>query len=243
MAKKKKKINPHCVVLGCRTTKPHLDNSTVHALHHQFSDSASLVEWTKTCIVEIIQSVINDVNEKRFFAYLTRWRQPEELYCRALYVLFVATPEEVPHVISCEAPNNFADMWKKVNDAVFAGHGTLVKPLLSPNGEEFTVLNTLNNNAHGSYATMLTVYSIVRLNTFEISQIEKHLDHWKRLCDYLNHIEQLFKAGRDKSVALAAMRNMHKPASQWQKEAKEQQEQLAAAKDAGQKDESGPPLV
>jgi hypothetical protein len=65
---KKKKPNPNCIVLGCRTKKPHLDNSTVHALHHQFSDPASLVEWTKGCIVEIIQSVIDDVNRKRFFA-------------------------------------------------------------------------------------------------------------------------------------------------------------------------------
>ena len=119
-------------------------------------------------------------------------------------------------------------MWKKVNDVVFAGHRTLVKPLQSLNGEEFTVLNTLNNNAHGSYATMLTVYSIVRLDTFEISQIEKHLSHWKRLCDYLNHIEGLFKAGRDKSVALGALRNMHKPLLEWQREAKGKQEKLAA---------------
>jgi hypothetical protein len=40
----KKKINPHCVVAGCRTKKPHLDDSTVHALHHQFSDPASRVQ-------------------------------------------------------------------------------------------------------------------------------------------------------------------------------------------------------
>ena len=232
---KKKKPNPNCIVPGCRTKKPHLDNSTVHALHHQFSDPASLVEWTKGCIVEIIQSVIDDVNHKRFFAYLTRWRQPEELYCRALYVLFVAAPKEIPHVISCEAPNNFADMWKKVNAAVFQGHGTLVKPLQSLNGEEFTVINTLNNNAHGSYATMLTVYSIVRLHTFELSQIEKHLNHWKRLCDYLNHIEGLFKAGRDKSVALSALRNMHKPLAEWQKEWKEQQEKPASEQEPERK--------
>jgi hypothetical protein len=226
----KNRENPHCVVPGCRSKKPHLDNSTVHALYHQFSDPASLVEWTKGCIVEIIQSVIDDVNRKRFFAYLTRWRQPEELYCRALYVLFVATPDEIPHVISCDAPNNFSAMWKKVNEVVFAGHGTLIKPLQSLNGEEFTVMNTLNSNAHGSYATMLTVYSIVRLNTFEISSIQKHLSHWQRLCDYLNHIEGLFKAGRDKSVVLGALRNMHKPLSQWQKEAAEEQEKLASAK-------------
>lgn len=217
-SKMAKKRNPHCVVPGCQTKQPHLDNGTVQALHRQFSDPVSLIEWTKSCIVEIIQSVIDDVNCKRYFAYLTRWRQPEELYCRALYVLFVASADEIPHVISCEAPNGFSDMWKKVNQVVFEGRGTLVKTLYGSTGEEFTVMNTLNNNAHGSYQTMLTCYSIVRLNTFEISSINKHLSHWKRLCDYLHHMEGLFKAGREKSVVLGAIRNMHKPLSEWQKQ-------------------------
>jgi hypothetical protein len=30
-------------------------------------------------MVELVQSVIDDVNEGRFFAYLTRWRRPEEM--------------------------------------------------------------------------------------------------------------------------------------------------------------------
>jgi hypothetical protein len=82
-----------------------------------------------------------------------------------------ASADEIPHVISCEAPNNFSDLWKKVNSAVFGGNGTLMQPLRSLNGEEFTVINTLHQNAHGSYATMLTVISLVQLNGVDPAQM------------------------------------------------------------------------
>jgi hypothetical protein len=36
---------------------------------------ADVIDWTKRCIVELIQSVIDDVNKGRIFAYLTcGWR-------------------------------------------------------------------------------------------------------------------------------------------------------------------------
>ena len=188
-----------------------------------------LSRMDERCIAEIINSVVDDLNDGRYFAYLTRWRQPEELYCRAVYVLFVVAADEIPHVISCEAPNNFSDLWKKVNSAVFGGNGTLMQPLRSLNGEEFTVINTLHQNAHGSYATMLTVISLVQLNGVDPAQMQKHVRHWMRLCDFLNYMEGMFKAGKKREHVLAGVRNISRPFSQIQKEAKEKQENLAAA--------------
>jgi hypothetical protein len=88
--KKSPKKNPHCPVPGCRTKKPHLSSPTTAGIHHAFSKPEQLAEWVKMCIVELVQSVIQDVNSGRFFAYLTRWRQLEEMYHSSLYILFVA---------------------------------------------------------------------------------------------------------------------------------------------------------
>jgi hypothetical protein len=55
-----------------------VNDSTVQAFMRQ--SPAEVIDWTKRCIVELIQSVIDDVNKGRIFAYLTRWRDPEELY-------------------------------------------------------------------------------------------------------------------------------------------------------------------
>lgn len=79
---------------------------------------AEVIDWTKRCIVELIQSVIDDVNKGRIFAYLTRWRDPEELYTRVLYAMFVAPADHLPHIFSGDMPNGFAAMWRKVNEIV-----------------------------------------------------------------------------------------------------------------------------
>ncbi len=154
--KKKPKKNTHCPVAGCRATKPHLSSATTAGIHHAFSNPEQLALWIKSCLVELAQSVIDDVNKGRYFAYLTRWRQPEEMYHRALYMLFVADKSELPHIASGELPNSFSQMWKEVNRVVYDGRGTLDQKQLGLNGEEFTAMNTLNNSAHASLATVVT---------------------------------------------------------------------------------------
>ena len=102
---------PACPVLRCKAKSPHADDPTVKAFMRQ--SPAEVIDWTKRCIVELIQSVIDDVNNGRIFAYLTRWRDPEELYTRVLYAMFVAPADHLPHIFSGEMPNGFAAMWKK----------------------------------------------------------------------------------------------------------------------------------
>lgn len=204
--KSKKKKNPNCPVPGCKTTKPHLSSPTTAGLHDTFSTAERVASWTKMCIAELINSVIEDVNKGRFFAYLTRWRQPDEMYYRALYIVFVADKAAIPHIVSGEMPNSFSTMQKAVNQRVFDGKRTLDGPLSGLNGEQFTVFDTLNNSAHASFATIVTCIECARKPEFRAPVINKHLEYWKTLCDSLNHIENLFKAGRSREDALTEFR-------------------------------------
>jgi hypothetical protein len=186
MKKKKPKKNPHCPVPGCKTKQPHLSSPITVGLHHVFSDSERLALWVKSCIVELVQSVIDDVNKGRYFAYLTRWRQPEEMYHRALYMLFVADQAAIPHIVSGELPNSFSDMWKAVNKTVFDGKGTLDQKQPGLSGEEFTAMNTLNNSAHASFATIITCVDFARKPELKAPIIDKHIEYWKILCNNLD---------------------------------------------------------
>jgi hypothetical protein len=212
---------PACPVPRCGTKTPHTDNVTVQAFMRQ--GPADVIDWTKRCIVELIQSVIDDVNKRRIFAYLTRWRDPEELYTRVLYAMFVAPAEHLPHIFSGDMPNGFAAMWKKVNEIVFEGNGMLFKEQVGLNGEIFTPMDTLNQGAHNSFSTMLTTISVVRSNPEEWQpRIKKHVQHWQKYVEYLNHIELLFRAGRRKEDVLQAIINMHRSIKRWEEVAREQ---------------------
>jgi hypothetical protein len=149
-----------CPVPRCGTKTPHTNDVTVQAFMRQ--SPAEVIDWTKRCIVELIQSVIDDVNNRRMFAYLTRWRDPEELYTRVLYAMFVAPADHLPHIFSGEMPNGFAAMWRKVNEIVFEGNGTLFNEQVGLDGTVFTPMDTLNQGAHNSFSTMLTTISVVR---------------------------------------------------------------------------------
>jgi len=94
---------PACPVSRCGAKTPHTTNVTVHAFMRQ--SPAEVIDWTKRCIVELIQSVIDDANKGHIFAYLTRWRDLEELYRRVLYAMFVAPADHLPHIFSGEMLN------------------------------------------------------------------------------------------------------------------------------------------
>lgn len=212
---------PACPVPRCGTKTPHTNNPTVRAFTRL--SPGEVIDWTKRCIVELIQSVIDDVNQGRIFAYLTRWRDPEELYTRALYAMLAAPADHLPHIFSGDTPNGFAAMWKKVNEIVFEGNGTLFKEQVGLDGAVFTPMDTLNQNAHNSFSTMLTTISVVRSKPEESQhRIKKHVEHWQKYVEYLNHIEQLFRAGRKKEDVLQATINMHRSVKRWEEVAREQ---------------------
>ncbi len=219
--KKTQSINPSCPVPRCTAKTPHMNNPTVQAFIGL--SPADVIDWTKRCIVELIQSVIDDVNKNRVFAYLTRWRDPEELYIRALYAMFVAPTDYLPHIFSGEIPNGFAAMWRQVNDTIFEGNGTLFKEHVGSSGETFKPMDALNQNAHNSFSTMLTTISVVRSQPEEWKpRIKRHIEHWQKYVEYLNQVEQLFRAGRKKEHVLQAITNMHRSIKRWEEVAREQ---------------------
>jgi hypothetical protein len=145
---------------------PEPPNSLKVLLYHAFSAPDRLALWVKCCIGELVQSVSDDVKKGRFFAYLTRWRQPEEMYHRALYMLFVADQAAIPHIVSGERPNSFSTMWREVNRAVYDGRGRLDQKQLGLRGEAFTAMETLNNSAHASFATIVTCIDFAKKPEF-----------------------------------------------------------------------------
>ena len=209
MSSEKKTKNPHCPVPNCRTKQPHLSSSPTAGLHDAFSDPETCAQWTKHCIVELIQSVIDDLKKKRFFAYLTRFRQPDEMYYRALYLIFVADKDAIPHVLSGELPNSFSAMQKAVNQTVFGGKRALDKPQSGLSGEQFTVFDTLNSSAHASCAIIVACIDFAKKPESKVPIIEKHLAYWKTLCTNLDEVEKMFKEGKKRAEVLVEFKKLH----------------------------------
>jgi hypothetical protein len=205
-----------CKVPGCRTKKAHMDDPIVQGLHAEFSDPVKLTSWVKTALGELINSIRADLQANRLLAYMSRWRQPEELYYRALYVLFIATPDELPHVLSGDPPNGFTAIYKLVNQKIMDGRGGVDKPQPGLKGEEFTPMRTLHEAAHGSFRFLMTCIGVARNPEYQ-KNFPKHFEHLNKYWSYLDYMEGMFKAGKSKEDVLAGVRNMHKPASAWVK--------------------------
>ena len=101
-----KKVNPHCVVPGCRTKRPHSESPATQEVMQFFSDSAKLTMAVKLSIGDLIQSVEDDLEKGRFFAYHTRARQVE--YCSTVSCTFCSSQTSAPFPTSCLATRRTA---------------------------------------------------------------------------------------------------------------------------------------
>lgn len=217
-----KKVNLNCPVPGCKATAPHVNDPIVQALVREFGNPEKAARWTLAAIAELGKSLKDDMNAGRWFAVITRSRQIEELYIRALYTIFLATPGEIPHIMSDDMPNGFAARYRKVNEIIFEGRGTLdmIQPGLATG--TFTAMDTVNRGAHASFSTMLMVIGLVRspeyLDAYTSGRYEQHINTY---CTFLNYLADLFKAGRDKATALSAIISMSRPKSYWIEKTKE----------------------
>src|SRR3984957_1339571 len=137
---KKPKVSPHCPVPGCRAKAPHLSDPVVAGLAHNFSDLGKVAGWTCASIAELGKSMADDIAAGRHFALITRTRQQEELYIRALYAMFIADPAEIAHIMSDATPNSFSVTYRRVNQTIFGGKGLLEaqQPGLKPGSTPFT---------------------------------------------------------------------------------------------------------
>jgi hypothetical protein len=149
-------------------------------------------------------------------------RQPEELYFRTLYILFLATDDEVPHILSGDLPNYFSQIYNKVNKVILEGRGemTEVKPGLVSG--EFRMIDNLNDGAHVGFGAMQMIVNIAQ-NPEYTPNMAAYLKHIENYCARINYMymRQMFEAGRDKKTVFEAVKNLHRPKEYWEQKAKE----------------------
>lgn len=169
----------------------------------------------RSAIVELGQSISRDLAEGKYLAWHTRLRQPEELYIRTLYALFIATEKELHHIISGETPNGLSGYYRQVNRLVFEGRGLLLADQPGLNYGTFKPMETLHDGAHASFKAFLTVIGM-RKNPEFLPSAEAYTKHLLTYCKYLDYMEGMLRAGKEKKHVLEGVKNLHRPATHWQ---------------------------
>jgi hypothetical protein len=207
-----KRVNPNCSVPGCKAKAPHTSDTVVAGLVQNFSDLGKVAGWTCASIAELGKSMADDIGAGRHFALITRTRQQEELYIRALYAMFIADSGEVAHIMSDATPNSFSEMYRKVNKLIFGEKGILEVSHTGLTSGTFTAMGTINSGAHASFSAMLMVVGLVK-NPQHLAAFTdgKYFDHISVYCSYLDHIRKLFAAGKDKAAVLTEVVELHLP--------------------------------
>lgn len=75
-------------------------------------------------------------------------------------------------------------------------------------------MDILNDSAHASFAMIMTCMAIAADPGCH-AYIKKHVQHWQKLCDYLDYMQQMFAGGKTKMDVLAGVKNLHRPPSAW----------------------------
>jgi hypothetical protein len=213
-------------VRGCKTDKPHSDDPIVKGLIREFAPPDKLTFRAFQAMEELRDSICRDLADGKLFAWHARLRQPEELYIRVLYALFISDQRELHHILSGEPPNGLSGLYRKVNEVVFEGRGLLQAPQPGLNYGAFTPMDTLHEGAHVSFRAFMTWISLAQNAQFLPPDFPgTYYKHLATYCAYLKHMHELFKAGRPRSVVLQAVINLHRPASYWEARQGEQKEQ------------------
>lgn len=188
--------NPHCPVNRCQTARPHADDFLVKAMLAYTDHPQVYLHWVKKALIELRESMVDDHSKGRLISWLSRIRLVQELYIRTLYLLFVAAPDEVPHVLSGEFPNSFSYIYGRVDDEILLGQGILNKRVGDKVLGEVVPMKYLNIGAHVGYPMLL-----VMDNEEAQSEIKDYLE--KYLDAYLENIQvigTLFVDGVDRGT-------------------------------------------
>ncbi|HTF66999.1 MAG TPA: hypothetical protein VK638_30380 [Edaphobacter sp.] len=124
--------NPFCPVVNCKTAKPHTDDPFVRGLLAYTPEV--IARQALVGMTQLRDSMQDDLNGNRSFAFLTRFRQIEELFHRTIFYLFAATPEEIPHFLSEMPPNSFDSILKLLNQRLCDRRLTLDKHVIQTVG-------------------------------------------------------------------------------------------------------------
>ena len=219
MAKPKTKPNPHCAVPGCRTKQPHTDDFLVKALVDRFAAPDKCLSWVLAGMAELMDSVLEDILDRRLFGWYTRMRPIEELYFKTLYIILLAPDCEIPHLLSGDHPNSLSQIYDKVNKEILEGRGELteVKPGLVSG--EFKMIDNLHDAAHVGFGAMQMVVNIAQSPEYT-PNMAKYMAHVNNYCARINYMRQMFEGGKDKSTVLEAFKNLHRPKEYWDQKAK-----------------------
>jgi hypothetical protein len=206
------KINPHCPVADCKTDKPHADDPIVRGLIAAFAPPDQMTMWVVHAMGELRHSICRDMEENKLFAWYTRLRQPEELYIRTLYALFVADEKELHHVLSGDTPNRVSALYRKVNTLVFEGRGSLQVEQPGLKYGSFTPMEILHAGAHASFPAFMSCIGLAR-NPQQLppNYREAYFKHLTAYCNYLDYMHGMFKAGKSKYDILTGLKNLHRP--------------------------------
>ena len=160
-------------------------------------------------MADLGRSIDRDASEGNLFSWVTRLRQPEELYFRTLYLLFIAKSDEVPHIMSGERPNDFWPIYEAVQKLVYQGKGQLYveKPgLISGSFRAINILNCGTHVHYQSFVTALAMHKDPQLASVNIKKISKHVLTY---CRNLKEMRLLFQQGKSKDEALQKLITLH----------------------------------
>jgi hypothetical protein len=217
--KQPKPPNPHCPIAGCEIKAPHLDDPLIKSLKHLYDSADKLLGWTLTAMNELRASVLQDIENQRLFSWVSRIRQSEEIYYRMLYLLFIATDVEIPHILSGKPPNSLYSVYQKVNTQILEGRGELTVTKEGLNYGGFTVMNTMNSGAHADFPTLFMVASAAKHPEY-MPDPALYVRHLTTYCDRLNYMRQMFEGGKTKEDVKQGVISMHRPASYWEDQAR-----------------------
>ena len=147
--------NPHCPVAGCRTSQPHLNNPLVRSTYD--TPPAVYLGWVRDSLRELRKSMCDDNDKGRHLSWMSRIRLVDELYFRTLYLFFIADQSEIPHLLSGDTPNSLTHLYRRVNEEILLGLGTLNVKQNHPHFVEFSHLTWRHGSAHGSSVVLLFV--------------------------------------------------------------------------------------
>jgi hypothetical protein len=179
----------------------------------EFAPPDKMTAWATMAMVELRESICRDLFAEKVFAYHTRLRQPEELYTRILYALFIATDAELPHMMAGSLPNGLSLYYEPVNKLVYEGRGRLLESRPGLAYGTFRPIDTLHDGAHVSFRSFLTCIGWVRNPEYRPSP-EEYCKYLEMYCRHLDSIHGHFKAGRSKEQVLVFIKHLHDPASQ-----------------------------
>jgi hypothetical protein len=228
MKKKKKKANPHCPVLGCQTKQPHTKDFLVKALVDRFAAPDKCLSWVLAGMAELRDSVTDDVVKNRLFSWYTRMRQPEELYFRTLYILFLAKPGEIPHILSGDMPNSFSEIYSQVNAVIMEGRGEITEPKPGLVSGQFRMIDNLNDGAHVGYGALQMIVNLAQ-NPEHLPDFAAYLKHVDNYCVRLDYMRRMFEGSKDAATVKEAMINIHRPAEYWAEKTKHEKATAGAA--------------